>query len=125
VTLLTIIVYFQMSLKVSQARTRHNVPPPAMSGPEEFMRIMRVHENTLEGLMMFLPALWLFAVSTQDLWAAVIGAAYPIGRLLYARGYYEEASKRGRGFLIGFFSTAILLVGGLLALSVIAFKTYG
>lgn len=124
VTLLTLIVYFRMALKVGQVRTKHNVPAPAMSGPDEFMRALRVHENTMEGLLLFLPSLWLFALTTHDLWAAIVGIFYPIGRLLYARGYYEAANKRSHGFTVGILSTVILLLGALIALSVIAFQTY-
>ena len=51
--------------------------------------------------------------SSHDLWAAVVGIIYPVGRLLYARGYYDAANKRGRGFTIGLLSSAVLLVGSL------------
>lgn len=125
VTLLTLVIYVRMAVKVGQTRTKHKVPAPAMSGPDELMRAIRVHENTMEGLLLFLPSLWLFALATHDLWAAIIGIFYPIGRLMYARGYYEAASKRERGFTVGLISTMILLLGALIALCMIAFQTYG
>jgi len=110
VTVITLIVYFWMGIKVGGVRTKLNVPAPTMQGPDEFMRALRVHENTMEGLLIFLPLLWLFAVSsTHDLWAAAIGIIYPLGRLLYARGYYAAANKRGTGFSIGLLSSAALL----------------
>lgn len=116
VTVLMLFVYFWMSMNVGRARTRHNVPAPAMTGPDELMRVIRVHENTVEGLVLFLPALWLFALTIGDLWAAAIGVFYPIGRIVYALGYYKEAGKRSLGFTIGFLSTAVLTVGALIAL---------
>ena len=124
VTLLTLMVYFRMALKVGQARSKHDVPAPTMTGPDEFMRALRVHENTMEGMLLFLPSLWLFALTTHDVWAAVIGIFYPIGRLLYARGYYEAANKRSRGFMVGIITTVVLLLGALISLTVIAFQTY-
>jgi glutathione S-transferase len=124
VTLLSLMVYFRMAMKVGKTRTKLNVPAPAMTGPDKFMRVLRVHENTMEGLLLFLPSLWLFALSTQDPWAAIIGIFYPIGRLLYARGYYKEAGKRSRGFMIGLVSTAILMLGALIALICSAIQIY-
>ncbi|MGV8995401.1 MAG: MAPEG family protein [Parvibaculaceae bacterium] len=111
VTVITLLVYFWMGIKVGGIRTKLNLPAPAMQGPDEFMRTLRVHENTMEGLLIFLPALWLFAATSHDLWAAAVGIIYPIGRLLYARGYYNAANKRGSGFTIGLLSTAVLLFG--------------
>lgn len=123
VTILTLIVYFYMIVLVGKARTKHKVSAPSMTGPDEFMRVIRVHENTIEGLILFLPSLWLFALTTHDMWAAVIGVFYPIGRVIYARAYYQDADKRGRGFLIGLASNAVLLVGAVVAIiySIITF----
>ena len=116
VTILTLIIYFYMAIKVGQVRGKTNTPAPAMTGPDEFMRALRVHENTMEGLILFLPALWIFAVSGHDLWAACVGIFYPIGRVLYAKGYYEAANKRSMGFSIGLLATAVLVIGSALQL---------
>ncbi|HMM13355.1 MAG TPA: MAPEG family protein [Parvibaculum sp.] len=124
VTLLALFVYFWMALQVGRARGRHKVPAPAMSGPDELMRVIRVHENTLEGLVLFLPALWLFALTIGDLWAALVGIFYPIGRVIYARGYYKAAEKRELGFSIGIIATGILVVGDLIALVMAAIATH-
>ncbi|MBI1261025.1 MAG: MAPEG family protein [Rhizobiales bacterium] len=115
VTLASLIIYIWMGIVVGQARAKHNTPAPATVGPDEFMRAFRVQNNTVEALILFLPALWLFALTTQDLWAAVIGVFFPLGRLLYARGYYKAADKRGTGFLIGYISTMVLVLGALIA----------
>jgi glutathione S-transferase len=116
VTILSLIVYFYMAMQVGKARAKHNAPAPAMTGPDEFMRALRVHENTMEGLILFLPVLWLFAVSGHDLWAACVGIFYPIGRVLYAKGYYEAANKRSTGFTIGLAATAVLAIGSAIQL---------
>jgi len=124
VTLLALFVYFWMAIQVGRARGRHKVPAPAMSGPDELMRVIRVHENTLEGLVLFLPALWLFALTIGDLWAALVGIFYPIGRVIYARGYYKAAEKRELGFSIGIIATGVLVVGDLIALVMAAIATH-
>jgi glutathione S-transferase len=117
VTIITLIVYFWMAFKVGKARGTFNIPAPRMDGPDDFLRVLRVQGNTAENLLIFLPALWLFALTIGDLWAAAIGIFYPIGRVLYARGYYAAALKRSTGFTVGLASSTILLLGALIALA--------
>src|SRR6056300_991308 len=100
VTLFCLLVLFWVTVMVGRARGKHGVKVPEMSGPEPFTYAVRVHLNTLEGLILFLPALWLFAVTVSDLYAAIAGVFYPIGRIAYALGYYKEPSKRELGFVI-------------------------
>ena len=116
VTIFVLLVYFWLALQVGKARQRFEVPAPRMDGPEEFLRVLRVQGNTTEGLALFLPALWLFALTIGDQWAALVGVFYPLGRIVYARGYYSEALKRSTGFTIGILSTVILLIGALIGL---------
>ena len=116
ITLICVAIFMGLGIKVGQGRAKHDVKLPATQGPDDWMRMQRAHGNTLEGLVMFFPALWLFAVCWGDVPAAVVGVFYPIGRILYARGYYEAVEKRVPGFTIGFFSTAILWVGGMVGL---------
>lgn len=125
VTIICMFIFLWMGLKTGQSRMKHETPAPAMQGPDELMRVMRVHGNTIEGLMMFLPALWIFAFLWGDLLAGLIGVVYPIGRLLYAKGYYAEAGKRSTGFMIGFLSTAVLLIGSFIGLVMAAMSVYG
>ena len=125
VTILCLFIFLWMAIKTGQSRMKHETPAPAMQGPDELMRVIRVHGNTMEGLMMFFPALWLFAFLWGDLWAGMIGVIYPISRIIYARGYYTEAGKRSLGFTIGFLSTVVLLVGSLIGLVMAALSVYG
>jgi glutathione S-transferase len=111
VSLLSVAIFFWIGLNEAKNRQKHDCPPPAMTGPDELLRYMRVRGNTMEGLLIFFPALWLFAFSWGDGVAATVGLLYPIGRILYARGYYVAADKRSTGFTIGFLATAILWLG--------------
>jgi len=113
VVTLALFVYIAFAMKVGKARAKYNVPAPLTDGPVEFQRVFRVHINTLEQIVIFLPALVIFASAWGDLSAAIVGVFWPLGRLLYARAYYAEAGKRGPGFGISFLSSVILLVGGL------------
>ena len=75
-------------------------------------------------LLLFLPALWLFALSIGDMWAALVGVIFPIGRVVYARGYYAEALKRSTGFTIGLLSIVVLWLGAAIALAMQAIAAY-
>ncbi|MCB2107960.1 MAG: MAPEG family protein [Rhodobacteraceae bacterium] len=112
-TLVSLLVYLWVTLKVGGARAKFGVKAPAVDGPPDFMRVFRVQQNTLEQIVMYLPALWLFAVAWGDVIAAGVGVFWPIGRLVYAMSYYQAAEKRGAGFGITFLSTAVLILGAL------------
>ena len=114
VTLLALLVYFYMSLRVSQGRTRFGVAAPATTGHPDFERLYRVQMNTLEWLPLFLVSLWLFAVSWNlDLLTAAIGLIWIVGRILYLTGYARAAEARGLGFAIQGLATGVLLFGAL------------
>lgn len=124
VTVLTLFVYFWMATQIGKARRTHNIPAPDMQGPDDFNRVIRVHGNTIEMMLLFLPALWLFALTISDFWAGIIGIFFPVSRIIYALGYYKASDKRGRGFMLGFIATIILLIGATLGSFHAAYATY-
>ena len=89
-----------------------------------FVFVVRVQANTIETVVLFFPALWLFAVSFGDVYAAAVGVLYPLGRIIYANAYYKAADKRSLGFLIGFISHIILIIGGLIGMGHAALALY-
>jgi glutathione S-transferase len=113
VTIAALILFFVVTINVGRARVKYGVQPPEMSGEPAFERVLRVQQNTLEQLVLFLPALWIFAAFVQPNTAAIIGAVWVIGRILYAWGYYQAAEKRGPGFGISSLATIGLLLGSL------------
>jgi len=123
VTLLTVLVYIKTAFDVGGARARHSTPAPAMSGPEELNRYIRVQANTLETMMIFFPALWLFALTISDIYAAAIGLLYPVSRVFYARRY-QAGENRGRAFTVGFMATNVLIAGALVGLAHAAYAVY-
>jgi glutathione S-transferase len=116
VTALATLLMLIITKKVGGARGRYKVPPPATHGHPDFERYYRVHMNTLEQLVMFLPSLWLFAIYVSPEWAAGLGAVWIVGRILFARGYYIATEKRILGFVITISATAILLLGGIVGI---------
>ena len=114
ITTLSLLLYVAMLVFVGRARGRYKLDAPAVTGNPDFERVFRVQQNTVENLVVYLPSLWLFAALVSDRWAALIGVVWIVGRVIYARGYYTEASKRGTGFIISGIATATLLLGALI-----------
>lgn len=117
VTALTLLFYQVLTVNVGRARAKYKIMPPAMSGNENFERVVRVQQNTLEQLVVFLPALWLFSVYINPFWGAGLGAVWVIGRIIYAWGYYQAAEKRMVGFAISILSGIVLILGSLVGIS--------
>jgi len=113
VTLSAVLVYMWITLRVGSARSRYEVPAPATTGNEIFERTYRVQQNTVEQLLIFLPALWIFGTYLSARIGAVVGLVFVVGRIVYAIGYVSEPSKRGTGFLIGFLANVVLVLGAL------------
>jgi uncharacterized MAPEG superfamily protein len=110
VSLLALLQFFLFGTLVSRARTRYGVVAPAISGHEIFERYFRVQMNTLELLVMFLPALWLASLYAAPIWPVLLGVLYLIGRLLYLRGYVADPRRRGPGFGLSMLPILVLVV---------------
>lgn len=111
VTALALALYVACFAAVGRARHRFGIKAPAVTGAPEFERAFRVQQNTIEQLVLFLPALWLFALFFSPLWGGMLGFVWIGARAHYAVSYCRDPDSRGPGFIIAFISTAILLVG--------------
>jgi glutathione S-transferase len=115
--LLALIEYIVMAGLVGRARAKYGVHAPAMTGHPAFERANRVHVNTLESLIIFVPAVWIFATYTSELYAAICGGLFVVGRALYAIGYLQAAEKRSIGAGLTGIVNIVLVVGGLIGLA--------
>jgi glutathione S-transferase len=113
VILLTILEFMVLGGLVGRARGKYGIKAPATSGNEIFERHFRVHYNTLEKLVVFLPAVWLFGSHISDLWGAILGAVFIVGRAFYAYGYVREPGKREVGEILTLVAVAPLVLGAL------------
>ncbi len=113
ITVLALMQFVYFGIRVGQMRAKHGVKAPEMTGDPEFMRMFRIHQNTMEQLVVFVPALWIFAHYWDPKWGAAIGLIYIASRFVYYLGYLKDPKDRGRGFGIGFVTITVLLVGGL------------
>lgn len=119
---LALLQYLFFGVAVGAARVRHGVKAPATTGNEMFERYYRVQMNTLELLVVLVPALPLFAYYVSVRWAVALGLVYVVGRFIYYFGYVKAPEKRGLGYLVSYVPVAVLLVGGLGAAAVAAFR---
>lgn len=113
VALLALLQLTLFSMLVGRARMQHHVRAPAVSGNEAFERAYRVQMNTIEQLVVFLPALYIAARYWPAAWVAALGAVYLVGRQLYRQAYVAAPDKRGLGFMLSLAPTVLLLLGGL------------
>jgi glutathione S-transferase len=115
ITLLNVLLIAVAMQLVASARGKHQVKAPATTGPVEFERAFRAHQNTLEATVMFLPTLWIAATWYDPLWAAAAGYAWLAGRAWYLHGYVFRAGRRGGGVMLAILANAALLGMGFLA----------
>jgi len=115
VILLAILEYQFFSFKVGMARGKYDIKAPAISGHEVFDRYYRVHMNTLEQLIVFIPAILIFAHFGNPTYAAGLGSFYLVGRIIYFVSYVSDPAKRGLGFIIGWEPTVLLILAGLIS----------
>jgi uncharacterized membrane protein YecN with MAPEG domain len=108
ITVLALIQYTWFGMQVGSMRAKHEVKAPAITGAEEFNRMNRVHYNTMEQLIMFLPLMWLFAHMVNPVWAAGFGAVFLVARFIYRAAYLKDPSGRSMGFMLTFMPSAIM-----------------
>lgn len=116
VVVLVILLQFWTSWLVGRARGMHGIKAPATSGHPEFERAFRVQMNTIEGTLMFLPALWLAATYSAPLWAGLVGLVWIAGRVWYGMAYIKDPSSRSGGFGVAAAALIAELLIGLIGL---------
>ena len=114
VTLLVALEYFYLAIMVGKSRTETGIGAPKIMGDEKFERVFRVHQNTLEQLIIFFPALWIFGYYVSSTIGAVLGLVFLVGRIMYARGYVQHPDKRAPGFIVASLAILALIVGGMM-----------
>jgi len=117
VMLVALIEYMVFAGLVGRARGQYGVHAPATTGHPQFERIHRVHQNTLEALIIFIPALLVFARYLSFSWAAGLGVVFIVARAIYAVSYIRAPEKRGPGAGLTGIVNIVLVLGGLWGLA--------
>lgn len=117
VMLLALIEYMVFAGLVGGARGKYGVLAPATTGHPQFERINRVHQNTLEALVIFIPAVLVFGYYLSAPWAAGLGVAFIVARAIYAVSYIRAPEKRGPGAGLTGIVNIVLVLGGLVGLA--------
>lgn len=110
---LAVIEFFVFGALVGRARVKSGIDAPAMTGDAILERHIRVHYNTMEQLVAFIPAILLFATYVSTTAAAALGLLFVVARIMYFRAYIADPKKRGPGFGLSVLPTMIMLIGGL------------
>jgi uncharacterized MAPEG superfamily protein len=113
VTALALLQAFVFAFLVGKARVKHGVSAPAMSGDPNFERAFRVHQNTVEQVILVIPSMWIFGTYVHALAAAGIGLLFVVSRFIYRNGYLKDPKSRSLGFTIGAVCTITLLLGSI------------
>lgn len=114
VTALALLQFIVFGVRVGGARGKYGVKAPATTGNDTFERFFRVQQNTLEQLIVFIPAIYLFSRYFNPAWAAGLGVVYLVGREVYAATYVKDPAKRGLGYGLTFMPMSVLLFGGVI-----------
>jgi glutathione S-transferase len=118
-TLLAVVITFGLSARVGYMRGRCKIEAPATAGHPDFERAFRIHANTVEYLVLFLPLLWLATLVYGGMIPFWLGIAWVVSRLIYAWGYSQPNTQlRGPGLGLG-----LLSLVGLLILTIIGLAT--
>jgi uncharacterized MAPEG superfamily protein len=110
---LALLQFFVFGGLVGRARVKFSIDAPAVTGDPMYERYHRVHYNTMEQLVVFIPSMLLFGVYVSSLAAAGLGLVFIVGRVIYFRAYLADPASRGPGFGLTMLPTFILLLGGL------------
>lgn len=118
VVMLALLQFVYFSVEVGRARGRFNVQVPATSGNEGFERYFRAQQNTVEQLLVFLPAVYACGFYASEALATVLGLLFVLGRMLYFRGYTDPEKNRAPGFVLGLLANVVMILATLYSLGV-------
>jgi uncharacterized MAPEG superfamily protein len=95
---------------IARAGGRVSVLDTYTSTHKEFLIANRIHLNTLENTIIFLPLLWVATLfSTFPVYAASVGALWLLARLWYAFSYRRDAAKRAPALFLSLLCLLVLV----------------
>ena len=116
IVLLALLQYVLFTGRVGLARGKYNVNAPECDGDETWNRLFRIQQNTMEQLIVFIPATYAFAFYLSELWVLIPGLAFLVGRFLYSLEYVKDPKTRTPGMAITLLANVVLVLGALFGL---------
>jgi len=116
IILFALVQYTWFSMRVGMARGKYGVKAPKTSGDETWERIYRVQQNTLEQLVVFVPAMIAFSMYVSNRWVVLPGLLFLVGRQLYSYEYVSNPDSRTPGMALTMLANVVLLIGALIGL---------
>jgi len=113
IILLALAQFTWFTARVGVARSRYKVDAPKTTGNDTWERLFRVQQNTMEQLVVFIPAMLAFSFYLSARWALLPGIVFLAGRQLYSWEYISKPSSRTPGMALTLLANAVLLVGAL------------
>ena len=116
IVLLALLQFTWFTMRVGMARGKYNIDAPACGGDENFERVFRVQQNTMEQLIVLIPASYAFAYYLSEVWVVIPGAVFIIGRILYSAEYLKDPKTRSPGMGLTLLANVVLVLGALFGL---------
>lgn len=116
IVMLALLEYTWFTLRVGINRDKYGINAPATTGNETWERMFRIQQNTMEQLVVFIPATFAFAAFVSPRWVWLPAALFLVGRLLYSREYLTKPNSRVPGMSMTLLANVILIVGTLISL---------
>ena len=116
IVLLALLQYIWFTMRVGLGRGKYKIDAPACAGEESFERLFRVQQNTMEQLIVFVPATFAFAYYLSPLWVLAPGVVFILGRFLYSGEYTSDPKTRTPGMGLTLLANVVLVLGALFGL---------
>ena len=113
IVLLALLQYVFFTVRVGASRGKYHVDAPSCEGDETWERTFRVQQNTLEQLVIMIPATYAFAYYVNAQWVLLPGALFIFGRFLYSAEYIKDPKTRAPGMSLTLLANVILILGAL------------
>lgn len=120
--LLALAQYIYFVGRTGFSRGKFGIKPPNMTGHEVWERYLRVQLNTLEQLIVFVPALLAFAQFISPKWVCIPGAIFVFARQYYSYLYIKDPMSRTPAFALTFFTNIGLVVSSLVGIAISLFQ---
>ena len=93
------------TIRTGLARITYGVKAPSTAGHETWERLYRIHQNTMEQLIVFIPGMVIFEMYVSKTWALLPGIVFIVGRGLYSFKYLKDPASRVTGMALAFLRT--------------------